>query len=220
MARRVLDLHNLIYIFIYEKIKILFYYINMLRTGIDITADTTGNVVGDLSRAVLGSLTGVAKGLEDVILNIGNSADSLGKSVAVVSESIAEGVGDVTVTVADGLGKIIKEIPVVGRPSAFLVKGTGQGVYYVVLSLSDIVGYVGKTVGKTVKTTGKVIVFTLTSGTDISTSTINDANKIVKNVLDRVKNLYVVDGKKTKKSRGKKNNGKKKLSKKASKVKN
>ena len=111
----------------------------MLRTGIDVTADTTGNIVGDLSRAVLGSLTGVAKGLEDVILNIGDSADSLGKSVAVVSESIAEGVGDVTMTVAEGLGKIVKEIPVVGRPSAFLVKGTGQGVYYVVLSLSDIV---------------------------------------------------------------------------------
>lgn len=180
----------------------------MLRTGIDITADTTGNVVGDLSRAVLGSLTGIAKGLEDVILNIGDSANSLGKSVAVVSESIAEGVGDVTVTVAEGLGKIIKEIPIVGRPSAFLVRGTGQGVFYVVLSLSDVVGYVGKTIGKTVKTTGKVIVFTLTSGTDISTSTINDANKIVKKVLDRVKNLYLIPEKKTKKQNHKSNSKK------------
>ena len=186
----------------------------MLRTGIDITADTTGNVVGDLSRAVLGSLTGIAKGLEDVILNIGDSADSLGESVAVVSESIAEGVGDVTVTVAEGLGKIVKEIPIVGRPSAFLVRGTGQGVFYVVLSLSDVVGYVGKTIGKTVKTTGKVIVFTLTSGTDISTSTINDANKIVKKVLDRVKNLYVIPEKKTKKQKHK-SNGKKPKSKKS-----
>ena len=126
-----------------------------------------------------------------------------------MSESIAEGVGDVSMTVAEGLGKIVKEIPVVGRPSAFLVKGTGKGVYYVVLSLSDIVGYVGKTIGKTVKTTGKVIVFTLTSGTDISTETIMDANKVVKNVLDRVKNLYADNKKKTKKSQNRKHKSRK-----------
>ena len=188
-----------------------------VQTGIDVTASTTKNFIGDLSRGVLSSLTGVAKGVEGVISGVGDAVKSLGEGVQVVSHSFAEGIGNVTESVVGGLGTVIEKIPIVGKPTAYVVKGAGKGVYYVVLTVSDVVGTVGTTFGKTAKTTSKVLVFTIASGRDVATGVVDDANKVVKDVLGRVKKLSKLPYNKKSLKRGKKATKKTKKAKKGKK---
>lgn len=169
------------------------------------TTTTTGSLVEQLSTGLLGALSGVASGAEMVVSKLGNIVNDLGEDVKVVARTVATGVGGVTKNVADSLGTIVKPVPLVGKPTAYLVKGVGSGIYYVVMTVGDVVGAVSTTVGKTAKTTGKVVVFTLASTRGVAKDVVDEANKQVKGALGRVNRLGGVNGRKTsKKSRSRK----------------
>lgn len=178
-----------------------------LKKSLHITTHTTTKLIEELSLGVLSLLTGAATGVESALLTIGNMASGLGEDVKVISKTAAEGVGDVTQQVATGLGSIVKPIPIVGGPTAYLVKGAGTGIYYIVISVADVIGTVSTVAGKTVKATGKVLVFTLASGREVATNVVEKSNKLVDTVLGRVNKL------------GSNNNHSKKSTKKSSKSK-
>jgi len=90
------------------------------------------------------------------------------------------------------LGNVIEIIPILGKPTAFVVKGAGQGVYYVVTSVGDVVGESIKTVGKIGKKASNVVVFTLISASDLTEETIKEAEKTIRKVTQ------LVNGKKKK----------------------
>jgi hypothetical protein len=158
-----------------------------VQTTIDIAATTTGDLIGDLSKGLLISVLGTSKGVEHILTGIGNEVNDLGEGIRIVTEHIAEGVGDVSRSVAEKLGNIIRIIPLVGNVSAYIVEDiVAKGIYYIVLSISDVIGVISKTVGTTVQKTSKVLVFTLASGRDVATTTVENANNTVKNILNNI----------------------------------
>jgi hypothetical protein len=160
-----------------------------IRKTLHRTATATEDVTQALSLGLLDVLSGVATGANTIVTSVGDIFAALGQTVKVVSYEVASGVGNVTKQVATSLGKIVKPIPVAGAPTAYLVQGAAKGVYFVVMSVADVVGSVSTIIGQTAQTTGKVIVFTLTSGKDVASSVVKKTNKTVKRVLGRTHKL-------------------------------
>ena len=144
-----------------------------VKRGVNVTLSSTSDLVGDLAKGIMMSISGVGRGTETLINSVGSLSNRLGKGINVVSQHVASGVGN-TNNVAKGLGKVVKKIPIVGRPTSYIVKGTGEGIYYVVVSVGDVVGMVGKTTGKTLKKTSKLIVFHLASGRELSSDIVSE----------------------------------------------
>jgi len=160
-----------------------------LTKSVSVVTSTTGNVVSDVLLSVLKLITKLSDGAEQMISTLGNIVKGLGNDVRVVAHHTASGVGNLALTVAEGLGDIVERVPLAGKPSAFIVKKAGTGVHYVVLTVSDLVGTVGKTAGKGVKAGTKVIVFTLGQGAELSGTVLAESNRMVQSVLDKVNKL-------------------------------
>ena len=175
--------------------------VKSLKKTVNITSNTAEKLVSDLSFGVLDVLKGVTGGVSNAILAIVNIIDNLGENVSIISKTAASGVGNVSKEVANGLGKVIKRIPLVGGASAYVVKGSGKGIYFVVMTVADVVDTMTKVIGKTAKTSGKVVVFTLGKGEELTEDIVVKSNKLVSNVLSNVKNIA---NKKTKKIKMKK----------------
>ena len=169
--------------------------------SVSVVTSTTGNVVSDVLVSVLKVITKLSAGAEQMLSTLGNIVQGLGNDVKVVAHHTASGVGNLAVTVAEGLGDIVERVPLAGKPSAFVVKKAGTGVHYVVLTVSDLVGTVGKTAGKGVKAGTKVIVFTLGQGTELSGTVLTESNRMVQSVLDKVNKLSGAKSMKQKKMR-------------------
>ena len=146
------------------------------------------------------SVSGIGKGIEELITAVGDLSNKLGRGIGVVAQHVTEDIGMSTNKIARTLGNVVKEVPIVGRPSAYIVKGTGKGIYYVVVSVGDAVNLVGKTTGSVLKKTSKVIVFTVASGTKITTDLIEDSSNLVESVLGRTKKVLSINSKKKKKN--------------------
>lgn len=181
--------------------------VESLKKSLNITSDTARGLVSDLSYGVLDVLKGATGGVSHAILTIATMIDDLGESVSVLSKTAASGVGNVSKEVANGLGSVVKQVPLVGGASAYLVKGAGKGVYFVVMTVADVVDTMTKVIGKTAKTSGKVIVFTLGKAEDLTEDVVDDANKLVAATLNNVKLMPANKTKKAKK--GKKSKSKK-----------
>ena len=151
---------------------------------------TTDSLVGDLAQAISQSLKGVGQSLETIAKSIGDAANDLGQGVKVVSQRFAAGVGGPIKDVADGLGNIVKNVPIAGKPTAYLVKGVGAGLYYVVVSVGDVVGDVGEQVGSVGKSAAGVVVFTLVAGRSSATGIVTKANKRVSSILKRAQKSF------------------------------
>jgi len=162
---------------------------------------TTDLLVGDLAKAISQSLKGVGQSLETVVSSIGNAADGLGQGVNIVSHRFAEGVGGPVKDVANGLGKLVTDVPIVGKTSAYLVKGAGAGVYYIVISVGDVVGAVGEQVGRVGKSAAGVVVFTLVAGRGSATGVVTKSNKLVSDILNRAKKPFKPTSRKRKRTR-------------------
>jgi hypothetical protein len=139
--------------------------------------------------SLLKVITNLTSGAEVLLSKIGSVVSGLGQDVKVVAHHTASGAGNLAETVAEGLGDVVESIPLAGKPSAFLVRKAGTGVHYLVLTLSDLVGTVGKTAGKGVKSGAKVVVFTLGQGRELSATVLNESNRMVQSVLTKVNKL-------------------------------
>jgi hypothetical protein len=170
-----------------------------LKKSVNIVTSTTGNVISDVLLSVLKVITKLSTGAEQMLSTLGNVVQGLGNDVKIVTHHTASGVGNVALTVAEGLGDIVERVPLAGKPSAFIVKKAGTGIHYIVLTVSDLIGSVGKTAGKGVKSGAKVIVFTLGQGSELSANVLTESNRIVQSVLDKVNKLSGTKSRKTKK---------------------
>jgi hypothetical protein len=170
-----------------------------LKKSVNIVTSTTGNVVSDVLLSVLKVITKLSTGAEQMLSTLGNIVQGLGNDVKIVTHHTASGVGNIALTIAEGLGDIVERVPLAGKPTAFVVKKTGSGVYYIVLTVSDLVGTAGKTAGKGVKAGTKVLVFTLGQGSELSANVLTESNRIVQSVLDKVNKLSGTKSHKTKK---------------------
>lgn len=159
---------------------------SIIQQSVGLVTETTGNVVGDVLMTVLKVITGVTSGSEQVISSLGDVVHTLGKDVKVVTHHMAKGAGDLAVTVANKLGNVVEKVPLAGKPSAFVIKKAGSGIYYIVLTVSDLVGAVSKTAGKGVKAGATVIVFTIHKGGELSETVLNESNRLVQNALGKV----------------------------------
>lgn len=169
-----------------------------VKKSVSVVTATTGNVVSDVLMAVLKVVTNLTSGAETVLSTIGNTVQGLGQDVKVVAHHTASGVGNLALSIAKGLGDIVEQVPVAGKPSAFIVKKAGTGVHYIVLTLSDLVGTIGKTAGKGVKAGTKVAVFTIGQGGELSETVLTESNRMVQSVLSKVNKLSNIKTKKQK----------------------
>ena len=185
------------------------------KHGVRVVFETTNSLIGDLAQALNLSLQGVGQSLEAIFNSVGNAADGLGQGVKVVSHNVASGVGRPVKSIANELGNIVKNVPLVGKPTAYLVKGTGQGVHYVVVSIGDIVGTAGEQVGRVGKTASGVVVFTLVAGRKSATGLVKETNRLVNSVLNKAKKPFKPTPRKRRtKRRRKRSSRKRRISKK------
>jgi hypothetical protein len=178
--------------------------IQTIQKSIHITTDTAEKLVSDLSFGILDVLKGVTGGSSNAIVTIANIIDKLGKNISIISKNTASGVGNVSLEVANGLGRVVNKVPLVGGASAYIVKGSGKGVYFVVMVVADVVDKMSTIVGKTAKTTGKVIVFTLGKTEELSEDVVVSTNKLVSTVLGGIKKVVNTKTKKNKLMKSKK----------------
>lgn len=169
---------------------------NTLKKSVTVITTTTGNVVSDVLMSLLKIVTHLSSGAEQLLSTLGTTVQGLGTDIKIVAHHTAAGAGNLAMTVAEGLGDIIERVPLAGKPSAFIVKKAGSGLYYVVLTISDLVGTASKTAGKGLKAGTKVVVFTLGQGEQLTGTVLSESNRIVQSVLDKVNRLSSVKSQK------------------------
>ena len=144
-------------------------------------------IITNISRAIYSSVSSVTTGVENSISEISSAISKLGKSVHLVSKHIGTGATKTTKNLTKNLGKIIRRVPIAGRPALYLIKGVERGVYHVVLSTTDLVGFATRSVGRTSRKAGKIIVFTLTTTKKLGTRILKDTNRVIKKILKRTR---------------------------------
>ena len=143
----------------------------------------TEQIISDLSRGIYTSISSTFKATEASILEISKAISKLGKTVHVVSKHLGKGVNLTAKNISENLGKIIRRVPIAGRPAICLIKGAQRGIYYVVISITNLVGFTAKTIGRASHKTGKVIIFTLSSSRSLGRNVILKSNKVIKRIL-------------------------------------
>lgn len=162
---------------------------------------TSGNIVNDLALGLSNVIGGITNGLEIVAGKAGSTIQGMSDDVALVSTKVFKHVGDLGMNVAKGLGNVVEVIPILGRPTAYVVKGTGRGIYYVVTTVGDVAGETLKGVGKIGKRAGDVVVFTIVATSNLTEDTIKRAGKMVQRVTHMVNNRKHGKTKKTTRKR-------------------
>lgn len=170
---------------------------------------TSGNIVNDLSVGLAKTIGGLSLGLKEVAETAGKTIDNMSKDVAITSTKVFRNVGDLGMNIAKQLGDVVEIIPILGVPTAYIVKGTGKGVYYVVTTVGNVAGKGLKTIGKLGKEASNVVVFTLVSTSDLTEDLLKEAGLTVKKVSelvnDKKKRRKTKTMKKRKGKKGKKN---------------
>jgi len=124
-------------------------------------------------------------GVDRSISEISKAIGKLGSSVHLVSKHATTGISKTTRNLTGNLGKIIKRVPIAGRPALYLIKGARKGVYHIMLTTANLVGFAARTVGRTSRKAGKVIIFTLTTTKNLGTEVLKDTNRVIKKILKR-----------------------------------
>jgi hypothetical protein len=163
---------------------------------------TSGNIVDDIAKGLANVIGGLSYGLESVAGEAGKMLNSLSTDLAITSTKVVYRAGDLTYTIAKELGTIVAIVPILGKPTSYVVKGTGKGVYYLVTAVGNIAGEGIKTIGRLGTDVSNVVVFTIVSTKDASQKVIREAGNIVKRVTHLVNNK--TKGRKTRKSKTRK----------------
>ncbi len=169
---------------------------------------TSGNIVNDLVRALSKTIGGVTNGLEIVADGAGKTLNNLSKNLEITSVRVLNRVGNLGLKAAKELGEVVKVVPILGRPTAFVVKGAGRGIYYVVTTVGNVLGKSVGTVGRVGKEASDLLVFTIASTSAATEKTLKEAGKVVSKVAHSLNN-----NKKHKTMRKKSKKGKKSMKK-------
>ncbi len=175
---------------------------------------TSGNITKDLAKGMSKIIGGMTNGLEIVAKTAGNTLDNLSKNLEISSAKVLSHVGDLGLKASKELGNVVQIIPILGKPSAYVVKGAGRGVYYVVTSVGNVVGKSVRSVGRVGKEVSDLVVFTISATSTLTEKTLEEAGDIVKKVSHSL-----IDSKKTKKAKKTKKTKKANKTKKAKKAK-
>jgi ribosomal protein S6 len=98
------------------------------------------------------------------------------------------------------MGEVVEVIPILGKPTAYVIKGSARGVYYVVTSVGHVTGKSIRSVGRVGKEASDLVVFTISSASGATEKTLDEAGKVVKKVARSLAN-----NKKTRRNKTKKN---------------
>jgi hypothetical protein len=159
-----------------------------LNNGASRAVEMTGDAFSTVVNVVLQALDGVVDGMNTVTNSTGDVTQKIMTGVSVRTTQIFKNVGDASKEVSDALGRVVDVIPLVGGPSAYLVKRAGDGVYHVIVSVGKITGNSAKRVGQVAKKTTDLLVFTLGS----SRAEVDEVGKAVTDLVSKL----------TKRSRG------------------
>lgn len=149
---------------------------------------TSGNIIQDLTRGLSKVIGGVTNGLEIIANSVGTTLNSLSKNLEVTSVKILHRVGDLGLKTSKDLGDVIKIIPILGRPSAYVVRGAGKGIYYVVTSVGNVAGKSVRSIGRVGKEATDLVVFTIASTSGATEKTIDEAGNVVNKVAHSLVN--------------------------------
>jgi hypothetical protein len=143
---------------------------------------SAGNITSDIATG-LGEIIGSATtGVAMIADAAGSTLDKMSKSLKVASVKVMDSVGEIAPDAASKLGKIVGVVPILGKPAAYVVKGAGKGVYYVVTSVGDITGEGIRGVGKVGKAASDMVVFTIATTGKTTQRVVDEAGKIVHKV--------------------------------------
>lgn len=126
----------------------------------DFAADVAQEVVNTLTTIT----SGIVSGASAVVDTAGNISERVGDMCEVYATQVFKGAGSLAMTVADQLGKVLRVIPVVGGSVGYLVESTGGGVYHVIVVVGKVSSSAMKRVGKVVKKSTDLVVYTLKAG--------------------------------------------------------
>lgn len=160
---------------------------------------TTGNIVNDLAKGMSKVIGGMTNGLEVVAKGAGNTLNNLSKNLEISSAKVLSRVGDLGLKASKELGSVIQIIPILGKPAAYVVKGTGRGVFYVVTSVGNVIGKSVRSVGRVGKEASDLVVFTIASTSNLTEKTLEEAGMTVKKMTRSLTNAKKT--RKTKKNR-------------------
>ena len=150
---------------------------------------TSGDIVKDLADGLVEVIGGFTNGLEVVVNTVGDTLHTVSDKVAVRSVHTIKKVGDIAGDITNKLGKVVNVVPILGHPMAYVVKGAGKGVYYVITTIGHVVGKGVKTVGVAGKGATDLVVFTVSTASDVTEKVIGEAGETVKNVVHSVVNV-------------------------------
>lgn len=166
---------------------------------------TSGNIGNDIAVGITKIIGGLSNGLEIVSKNSGKTLNNLSKNLGIASVKVFSKIGHLGLRTSKKLGDVVQIIPILGKPVAFVVKGSGKGVYYLVTSVGNVTGKSIRTVGRIGKETSDLIVFTIVSTKTATNKTIKEAGQVLKKVTKTI-TTKTQKKKRTKKKKTRKRN--------------
>jgi hypothetical protein len=166
---------------------------------------TSGDIVKDLADGLVDVIGGFTNGLEVVVNAVGDTLNNVSDKVSIRSVHTIKKVGDFAGDITSKLGNVVKVVPILGHPMAYVVKGSGKGVYYVITTVGHVVGKGVKSVGSVGKGATDLVVFTISTASDVTEKVISEAGETVKNVAHSVVNGKKEGGKSNLKTKKRKN---------------
>ena len=168
--------------------------------------ELTGTAINELINIILHSVGMFTWGVTSFTDGAGNVTDNImGNKIGVKTTQIFKDAGVTAKQASDSLGKVVKTIPLVGGTVAYVVERGGNGIYHVVVSVGNIIGNSSKKIGKVVKKTTDLIVFTLSSVND----EIQEIGKEIASIITNLTERKQSGGSRKNKRRSSKSNGRK-----------
>ena len=135
----------------------------------------------------------------------------MGEDISVVVHSLSNTTIKLSDKIFNNVGEVVQKIPLIGHSSAYLVKSSSDGIYFLVISASEISQLISKLAGRTVKTGTDIFILTLGRTNNITEKTAHEIKEISTNIFKRGKQMYKTG--KRRKNRGKNSKKKRKRSK-------
>jgi len=128
------------------------------------TFEFAGDVLNEFVNTVLVATGGLAEGASMVANTTGDIVNKVVHDVVgVKTTQVFQNVGDIAHDLSQKLGDVVTEIPLVGRPAAYLVERAGDGVYHVIVSVGDIAESTSAKLGQFAQKSADLVVFTIAS---------------------------------------------------------
>jgi len=153
------------------------------------TLDLPKNLLSNSLLIINSILTSLIKGVSNVSEKIGETANTLGENISVVVHSVSNTTIKLSDKIFKDIGTVVQKIPLIGNSSAYIIKSGSDGVYFLVISVSEITQFVSKLTGKTIKNTSEVFILTLGETNKITDKTAKDVKKISDNIFNRGKHM-------------------------------